>query len=62
MSNKIILLEELILQVLCLNVPINQRNEIDKIVKKLRELKREYLKKYSFTKNSKHYLKHIPLH
>ena len=48
MSNKIILLEELILQVLCLNVPINQRNEIDKIVKKLKELKREYLKKIFF--------------
>lgn len=48
MSNKIILLEELILNVLCLNVPNNQRNEIDKIVKKLRELKREYLKKVFF--------------
>ncbi|MDC0558652.1 hypothetical protein OAO20_04220 [Candidatus Pelagibacter ubique] len=48
MSNKIILLEELILQFLCLNVPINQRNEIDKIVKKLKELKREYLKKIFF--------------
>jgi len=48
MSNKIILLEELILNVLCLNVPINQRTDVDKIVKKLRELKREYLKKIFF--------------
>jgi hypothetical protein len=48
MSNKIILLEELILNVLCLNVPINQRTDVDKIVKKLRELKREYLKKVFF--------------
>jgi hypothetical protein len=48
MSNKIILLEELILKVLCLNVPIKQRTEVDKIVKKLRELKREYLKKVFF--------------
>ena len=43
MSNKIILLEELILNVLCLNVPNNQRTEVDKIVKKLRELKRQYI-------------------
>ena len=48
MSNKIILLEELILNVLCLNVPINQRTDVDKIVKKLRKLKREYLKKIFF--------------
>jgi len=48
MSNKIILLEELILNVLCLNVPNNQRTDVDKIVKKLRELKREYLKKVFF--------------
>ena len=43
MSSKIILLEELILNVLCLNVPNNQRTEVDKIVKKLRELKRQYI-------------------
>ena len=43
MSNKIILLEELILKVLCLNVPIKKRTEVDKIVKKLKELKRQYI-------------------
>ena len=43
MSNKIILLEELILKVLCLNVPIKQRTEVDKIIKKLKELKRQYI-------------------
>jgi len=48
MSNKIILLEELILNVLCFNVSINQRTDVDKIVKKLRELKREYLNKVFF--------------
>ena len=45
MTSKIILLEELILQVLCLNVPIKQKDEIEKIVKNLREIKREYIEK-----------------
>jgi hypothetical protein len=45
MTSKIILLEEIILQVLCLSVPIKQKDEIEKIVKKLREMKREYIKK-----------------
>jgi len=48
MTNQIVTIEQIILQVLSLNVSIKQKNEIDKIVKQLRELKREYIKKVFF--------------
>ena len=57
MTSKIILLEEIILQVLCLSVPMKQKDEIEKIVKKLREMKREYIKKLFLNQKIKTLLK-----